>query len=539
MALTAQQSTLYGTGNKNISNADIQSFLKNATSEKDILNAALTYGVSAQQISNAMGGQGGYDMGNIQKYLDSQGIARPVEPTTTTTKPAPIIYPASGSTKTGLLNTTTTGASTGGTNTAAPVTTVAPPPAVTAPTVQKLPDLQWNNAQTVTARQDQKKGTVSGQLDAILNNQNSPLMQRAQTLGAQYSNRRGLLNSSIGGSAAQSAMIDSALQIANPDAAASNQFAITNANAANQMNLANSQGQFNASAGSADNALKVGLANAGHQMQAGIFNSDSALKAGMFSADAMNRSGMFDQEMLFKNRTFDAGIESETLWRTMDNDTKLKAIDLGAQYDQTLQSNNAARSLYTGGLQMMAEIQSSDRPNKQAELDNVTSYIKNGLELFGAMSNPGMAKDLDFSKYMPQAQAQTKQQAQFVSASSGKPLGEDPANPNIVNTVGGFMPKSTASVLAEKLEINPEFAITQKQTWTNGELKARVAEGIKNGTIFKVNLTQFAGMKQGGMFGGSKEVNTPIDPRLADLGQFIYYDPNNSLGLAANARANV
>lgn len=188
---------------------------------------------------------------------------------------------------------------------------------------------------------------------------------------------------------------------------------------------------------------------------------------------------------------------------------------------------------------MMAEIQSSDRPNKQAELDNITSYIQNGLALFGAMSNPSVANDLDFSKYMPQAnQAKTKQ-AQFVSASNGKPLGEDPANPNIVNTVGGFMPKSTAKVLAEKLEINPVFAITQKQTWTNDELKARVAEGIKNGTIFKVNLTQFAGVKQGGMFGGSKEVNTPIDPRLADLGQFIYYDPNNSLGLAANAQTNV
>ena len=538
MALTAQQSTLYGTGNKNISDSDIQAFLKNATSEKDILNAALTYGVSAQQISNAMGGQGGYDMGNIQKYLDSQGIAPPPEPAKATTKPAPIIYPASGSTKTGLLNTTTTGTSTGGTNTAAPVTTVAPPQAVVAPTVEKLPDLQWNNAQTVTARQDQKKGTVSGQLDAILNNPNSPLMQRAQTIGAQYANRRGLLNSSIGGSAAQTAMIDSALQIANPDAASSNQFALTNANAANQMNLANSQGQFNASMGSADNALKVGLTNAANQMQASTFNSDAALKAGMFSADAMNRSGMFDQEMLFKNRTFDAGIESETLWRTMDNDTKLRAIDLGAQHDQTLQSNNAARALYTGGLQMMAEIQSSDRPNKQAELDNVTSYIQNGLALFGAMSNPSVANDLDFSKYMPQA-SQKNKQAQFVSASSGKPLGEDPANPNIVNTVGGFMPKSTAKVLAEKLEINPEFAITQKQTWTNDELKARVTEGIKNGTIFKVNLTQFAGVKQGGMFGGSKEVNAPIDPRLADLGQFIYYDPNNSLGLAANAQATV
>lgn len=64
--------------------------------------------------------------------------------------------------------------------------------------------------------------SVADRLDAILAS-DSPLMQRARSQGQMAANRRGLLNSSIAGEAAQAAMIDAALPIASQDADISNQ----------------------------------------------------------------------------------------------------------------------------------------------------------------------------------------------------------------------------------------------------------------------------------------------------------------------------
>lgn len=71
---------------------------------------------------------------------------------------------------------------------------------------------------------DESKQTVQGQLNTILD-QNNPLMQKAKATGQQYANNRGLLNSSIGGAATQSAMMDYAMPIASQDAATHNAFA--------------------------------------------------------------------------------------------------------------------------------------------------------------------------------------------------------------------------------------------------------------------------------------------------------------------------
>jgi hypothetical protein len=46
---------------------------------------------------------------------------------------------------------------------------------------------------------------------------NSPLMQQARTAGVQYANKRGLLNSSLAGEAAQEAVIKTATPIASQD----------------------------------------------------------------------------------------------------------------------------------------------------------------------------------------------------------------------------------------------------------------------------------------------------------------------------------
>lgn len=70
---------------------------------------------------------------------------------------------------------------------------------------------------------DESKGTVAGQLGSILD-KDSPLMQKAATTGQQYANKRGLLNSSIGAGATQSAMMDYAMPIAQQDASTYSKF---------------------------------------------------------------------------------------------------------------------------------------------------------------------------------------------------------------------------------------------------------------------------------------------------------------------------
>ena len=59
--------------------------------------------------------------------------------------------------------------------------------------------------------------TVEGRLDGLLS-KDSPLMQRAATQGMQFANQRGLLNSTMASGAAQGAMIDRAMPIAQQDA---------------------------------------------------------------------------------------------------------------------------------------------------------------------------------------------------------------------------------------------------------------------------------------------------------------------------------
>jgi hypothetical protein len=52
-----------------------------------------------------------------------------------------------------------------------------------------------------------------------ITSKNSPLMQQAQTAGAKYANKRGLLNSSLAGEAAQEAVLKAATPIASQDSA--------------------------------------------------------------------------------------------------------------------------------------------------------------------------------------------------------------------------------------------------------------------------------------------------------------------------------
>lgn len=155
---------LYGAGNNSISNADIASYINApGRTAAEVEGAALKYGVSADQIKNAMGKTPGFS-DTVDKYLEGQGITRELAPVDK-------------------------------------VPTVAAPTPVTAGRVTVGP-----------------KETVAGQMHDILQDPNNPLNVQAQTYGEAFANRRGLLNSSIAATAAQDALYKNALPIASQDA---------------------------------------------------------------------------------------------------------------------------------------------------------------------------------------------------------------------------------------------------------------------------------------------------------------------------------
>ena len=88
----------------------------------------------------------------------------------------------------------------------------------TAPKQRQRP-LRRRQAQPVARDREGKPiQGVSGRLQGLLSNR-SPYIERARTRAKQTANRRGLMNSSIAAGAGEAAAIDSALPIAQGDAA--------------------------------------------------------------------------------------------------------------------------------------------------------------------------------------------------------------------------------------------------------------------------------------------------------------------------------
>ncbi len=99
--------------------------------------------------------------------------------------------------------------------------------------------------------------TVQGQLSGLLQKEN-PLMQRAYYKGQDYANSRGLLNSSVGAEAAQAAMMDVALPIAQQDSSTYYNQAQTNQKHAFSAWQAGLDRQFESSMKNADQTFQQG-----------------------------------------------------------------------------------------------------------------------------------------------------------------------------------------------------------------------------------------------------------------------------------------
>lgn len=121
-------------------------------------------------------------------------------------------------------------------------------------------DLTAKNGTTMGGLMDTNKTmsdmTVQGQLSGLMS-QDNPLMKKAATKGMQYASSRGLLNSSIGAGAAQSAQLDYALPIAQADAATAAKFGQMQygANLDMQNNLFNTNNEMNLQNNASQNTI--------------------------------------------------------------------------------------------------------------------------------------------------------------------------------------------------------------------------------------------------------------------------------------------
>lgn len=234
-----QANTLYGSGNSDYSADQIKNFINTpGRTDQQVLGEALAKGISAAQVSQAMGGQGNYGAANVDKYLANQGITKEL---------ADPMVP----------------------NVADPYAVKATPIIVGS------------------------KETANGQMQGLMEDPNSPLNVMAQTYGKQYANQRGLLNSSIAASATQDAMYKNAQPIASQDASTNYDAAKTNSAQTLTADMFNSDltsrvGMFNAGT-----QKDMSMNTQNQNMNYAIANMDSQNKLAIANVQAMaNDSGI-------------------------------------------------------------------------------------------------------------------------------------------------------------------------------------------------------------------------------------------------------
>jgi hypothetical protein len=269
---------------------------------------------------------------------------------------------------------------------AAPATATYTPATLGTPTA-------WN----VTGNQ-----TMQGQLAGIMD-PNSPIIQQARTQGLELANERGLLNSSIGESAALNSAYNAALPIASADAATYSKAAGYNADQSNQFAARNQDATNTAGAFNANQTNQMGQAQLSAQTQAAI---------AQLQAQTQTNLGYLDSQTKTNLANLDAG-------------TRTNLATIEANYHVLMQSNASASDLFRQITQNVATISMSkdmDGAAKQAAVDNQLQLLKNGMQINGAVSNLNLGSLLNFSDMSGQTAGSASEPGSAITPSG--PVGQ-------------------------------------------------------------------------------------------------------------------
>lgn len=261
--------------------------------------------------------------------------------------------------------------------------------------------------------------TVAGQI-TNLTDPNSGLIQQARTRADQNMNARGLRNSSIAATAADSAAYDAAMPIAQADAAQASKVAGYNTqtqNEANQFNATaqNQAGQFNTTQLNQARTQDVAQQNTQANMNLG-----STLDLTKMSAQQQNELGRMAAQQGFNLQTMNAQQLNDL--QKMDKtytaaqraaqekfgyDKDLMALQaaatretnsLASTYSALLQGSASATSIMNNTQNKIADIIANttmDATAKQAAIDIYNNNAKTALSIIG-----GLAGDVDLSSIM-------------------------------------------------------------------------------------------------------------------------------------------
>ncbi len=239
---------------------------------------------------------------------------------------------------------------------------------------------------------DPDKETTAGQINGIIN-ENSPLMQQASARAMQAANDRGLGNSSLAVGAAQGALYNAAMPIANADAGiygnaatlntnTQNQFTATKDQTQNQINTNNTGAINTASAFGSGAANQASLQNA----QTGSSERNAQLAAATQKTIAANQTA--SQQTIAANNAASAQIIAG-----LNNDSQMAIKKVGDTNAEILQTDASASSLHAQAMQTIAGIQQNPNvTDKQGAINQVLATLNNSLSVMGIIG-----KDLDFS----------------------------------------------------------------------------------------------------------------------------------------------
>ena len=261
-----------------------------------------------------------------------------------------------------------------------------------------------SQATTTTAEPAQvseaAKGTVDPQstvqkqlLD--ITRQSSPLMERARQSGILSAARRGLQNTSLAAGAAQGAITDRMLPIAQQDAAThfaqqqQNQQYVQETNVRNAEML-NTMRSFNAAESNKTSALNA-------EMATGIADANASRKTAIAQSNMQeaNRQSQFIMDMNTElNKQLLAGTQAMDL------------ADIQGRYNQLISSNASAGQMWEGYFDSIATAMGNERlgPDRVAAYVNVQQkMLESGLAMMETLNN------LDLSQWtgMPSIAATT------------------------------------------------------------------------------------------------------------------------------------
>lgn len=253
------------------------------------------------------------------------------------------------------------------------------------------------------------KATVSGQIKSLID-QNSPLMQQAQTSALQQMNGRGLLNSSMAIGAGQDALYKSALPIAQQDASTVANAKIFDTEQANKIATQNALNQNQTSQFNQTQANQVGEFNAQNALTAAKSNADAAnqlqqqqlqqqMQTRIANMSEINKGALADMDASVKQAMQTADNNTKVALENLSNAAKMELTNLDGQYRTLLQTSASAQGIFSSFTNAMTQLMLSTGLTPEAKasaMGNQITMLKAGMDVLGSIGNLDLGSLVNF-----------------------------------------------------------------------------------------------------------------------------------------------